>query len=357
MERDAAHAESLPHPAVPGYHPQPSDAKRSIKQMLKFILKRILITVPVLLGVTFIIFTMMYFTPGDPVRMLLGDMATEQEVEAQREAMGLNDSFLVRYFSYLGGIAQGDLGTSYSTRRPVTTEIANRLPATAKLAVFSCFFAIIIGVPIGIISAVRQYSLLDNVSRVLALVGITLPNFWLALLLVLFFSVKLGWLPASGLYGPAYYVMPVISISAVSLATFARMTRSSMLEVIRQDYIRTARAKGQSESVIIFKHSLRNAMIPIVTVVGIQFATALGGAVVNEQVFAIPGLGKLMVDAIKSRDYPIVQGGVLVIALLFSMLNLAIDVLYAFIDPRIKSQYIKFKNKKAQIHVAKGANG
>ncbi|HWS29914.1 MAG TPA: nickel ABC transporter permease [Clostridia bacterium] len=316
--------------------------------MLKFILKRILITIPVLLGVTLIIFTMMFFTPGDPARMLLGDMATDKEVEAKREEMGLNDSFFERYFSYLGGIAKGDLGTSYSTKQPVTTEIANRLPATVKLAFYSCLFAIVVGVPIGILSAVRQYSLIDSISRVLSLIGITLPNFWLALLLMLLFSVKLGWLPPSGLYGPAYYVMPVISISAVSLATFARMTRSSMLEVIRQDYIRTARAKGQSEGAIIFKHALRNALIPIVTVIGIQFAVALGGAVVNEQVFAIPGLGKLMVDAIKSRDYPIVQGGVLVIAFIFSMLNLAIDVLYAFIDPRIKSQYIKVKPPKNQ---------
>lgn len=309
--------------------------------MLKFIVKRVLVTLPVLLGVTFIVFSMMYFTPGDPARLLLGDLATQEEVENLREEMGLNGSFGKRYITYLADVLRGDLGTSYSTKQPVVTAIAQRLPATVKLAFLSCLFAIAVGVPIGVISAVRQYSFVDNLFRVLALVGISIPNFWLALLLVLFFSVKMGWLPASGLYGPAYYIMPMISISAVSIATFARMTRSTMLEVIRQDYIRTARAKGQKEGVIIFKHALRNAMIPIITVVGIQFATALGGAVVNEQVFAIPGLGKLMVDAIKSRDYPVVQGGVLIIAILFSALNLIIDVLYAFIDPRIKSQYIK----------------
>ena len=309
--------------------------------MLKFVIKRILVTLPVLLGVTFIVFSMMYFTPGDPAQLMLGDMATEEEIEELREDMGLNGSFGERYLTYLGNVLKGDLGVSYSTKQPVTTAIAERLPATVKLAFISCLFAIVIGVSVGIISAVRQYSIIDNLSRVLALVGISIPNFWLALLLVLFFSVKLGWLPASGLYGPLYYIMPMISISAVSVATFARMTRSTMLEVIRQDYVRTARAKGQKESVIIFKHALRNALIPIVTVVGIQFATALVGAVVNEQVFAIPGLGKLMVDAIKSRDYPVVQGGVLVIAILFSVLNLVIDVLYAFIDPRIKSQYIR----------------
>jgi len=309
--------------------------------MLKYISKRILITIPVLFGVTLIIFTMMYFTPGDPARLMLGDLATEQEVESLREKMGLNDSYFQRYFTYISDILKGDLGTSYATKTPVSENIIARLPATSMLALFSCLFAILIGVPIGVISAVKQYSWIDNITRILSLLGISMPNFWLALLLILLFSVKLNWLPASGLYGPLYFIMPVISISAVSVATFARMTRSSMLEVVRQDYIRTARAKGQKESVVIFKHALKNALIPIITVIGLQFATALGGAVVNEQVFAIPGLGKLMVDAIKARDYPIVQGGVLVIAIMFCLLNLFIDVVYAFVDPRIRSQYTR----------------
>lgn len=315
--------------------------------MLKFVLKRILVTIPVLLGVTFIVFSMMYITPGDPARMMLGDLATNEEVVELQEELGLKDPFLTRYLNYLGNVLRGELGTSYSTKQPVASAVLERLPATIKLALFSCLFAIAIGVPIGIISAVRQYSFVDNISRILSLVGISLPNFWLALLLMIFFSVKLGWLPPSGLYGPLYYIMPVISISAVSLATFARMTRSSMLEVIRQDYIRTAHAKGQKKAIIIFKHALPNALIPIVTVVGIQLGTALGGAVVNEQVFAIPGLGKLMVDSIKARDFPMVQGGVLIMAIMFSLLNLLIDLLYAFIDPRIKSQYIKGSKKSS----------
>lgn len=313
--------------------------------MLKFILKRLAVMIPVLLGVTFIVFSMMYITDGDPARMMLGDLATEEEVAALREEMGLNDPFLTRYVNYLKGLAHGDLGTSYSTRQPVIDSIAERLPATIKLAFLSCLFAMAIGIPIGIISAVRQYSIVDSLARVVSLLGISLPNFWLALLLMLLFSVKLGWLPPSGLYGPEYYIMPMISISAVSLATFARTTRSSMLEVIRQDYIRTARAKGQNEWVVVFRHALRNALIPIITIVGVQFATALGGAVVNEQVFGIPGLGKLMVDSIKARDFPVVQGGVLIIALMFSILNLLIDLLYAFVDPRIKSQYVKAGQK------------
>lgn len=307
--------------------------------MLRYAVKRILFTVPVLIGVTFIIFTMMYFTPGDPARMILGDTATEAEVEELREEMGLNDPFLVRYGNYMWDLCHGDMGSSYVTGLPVTEEILARLPITARLAVLSCIFSVLIGVPVGVISAVKQYSALDNITMVMALLGITIPSFWLAMMLVMVFSVNLGWLPASGLYGWKYYILPVVSISAVSIATFTRMTRSSMLEVIRQDYIRTARAKGQTEQKIITKHALKNALIPIITVIGIQFASGLSGAVVNEQIFAIPGLGKMMVDAIKARNYPVVQGGVLMVALTFSLVNLAVDILYAYVDPRIRSQY------------------
>ncbi len=313
--------------------------------MLRYAVKRILFTVPVLIGVTFIIFTMMYFTPGDPARMILGDTATEAEVEELREEMGLNDPFLVRYGNYMWDLCHGDMGSSYVTGLPVTEEILARLPITARLAVLSCIFSVLIGVPVGVISAVKQYSALDNITMVMALLGITIPSFWLAMMLVMVFSVNLGWLPASGLYGWKYYILPMVSISAVSIATFTRMTRSSMLEVIRQDYIRTARAKGQTEQKIITKHALKNALIPIITVIGIQFASGLSGAVVNEQIFAIPGLGKMMVDAIKARNYPVVQGGVLLIAVMFSILNLVIDLMYAFVDPRIKSQYARKKGK------------
>jgi peptide/nickel transport system permease protein len=316
--------------------------------MLRYIVKRILITIPVLLGVTFIIFTMMFFTPGDPAQLILGDFATQEEVNALRAEMGLDDPFFIQYFRYLSGIFRGDLGNSFTTSLPVLTEIQSRLPVTIKISIFCMIFAMAIGIPFGIFSAIRQYSFFDNIAMVLALLGISMPNFWLALILILFFSVSLGLLPASGLYGALYYIMPVISISAASVATITRMTRSSMLEVVRQDYIRTARAKGKSETSIIFKHALKNALIPIITVIGIQFASALSGAVVNEQIFAIPGLGKLMVDAIKARNYPIIRGGVLIIAFMFSFLNLFIDLLYAFVDPRIRSQYSRGKEKKKQ---------
>lgn len=313
--------------------------------MSKFVIKRILVMIPVLLGVTFLIFTMMYFTDGNPARLILGDMATEEQIQELEDKMGLNDPFLTRYFNYLSDLLHGDLGTSYVTGQPVADEIMARLPITIKISFFCMLFAVAIGIPIGILSAVKQYSILDNLAMVLALAGISLPNFWFALMLVLVFSVGLGILPPSGLYGPQYYILPVISISAAAVATITRMTRSSMLEVIRADYIRTARAKGQSENAIIFRHALLNALIPIITVVGLQFAATLSGTVVNEQIFAIPGIGKLMVDAIKARNYPVVQGGVVVLAFLFSILNLIIDLIYAFVDPRIRSQYVKNRRR------------
>lgn len=317
--------------------------------MSKFIIKRILIMIPVLIGVTFVIFSMLYFTDGNPAQLILGDMATPEQVAALEEEMGLNDPFLVRYFRYLNDLLHGDLGTSYTTGQPVAVEILDRLPVTIRISFFCMLFSVAIGIPAGILSAVKQYSILDNLAMVLALLGISLPSFWLALMMVILFSVNLGWLPPSGLYGWEYYILPVISISASAVATITRMTRSSMLEVIRADYIRTARAKGQTENKIIFKHALLNALIPIITVVGLQFASTLSGTVVNEQIFAIPGLGKLMVDAIKARNYPVVQGGVFVLALMFSILNLLIDLIYAFVDPRIRSQYARKVVKKAKM--------
>lgn len=325
--------------------------------MLRYIAKRILLMIPVLLGISFLIFTLMYFMPGDPAQMILGDMAEKEDVEALREEMGLNDGFFERYIRYLNDLIHGDLGTSYTTKLPVWDEIKARLPVTARVAFFVIIFAVLVGVPLGILSAVRQYSIIDSITRVIALLGITMPSFWLALLLVLLFSVNLGWLPASGLYGPTYYILPIVSISAASVAIITRTARSSMLEVVRQDYIGTARAKGQKESVVIFKHALLNALIPILTVVGLQFAGSLGGAVVNEQVFAIPGLGKLMVDAIKARNYPLVTGSVLVLAVLQSAVNLLVDILYAFVDPRIRSQYSRKKKKETKAHTEAIAEG
>ena len=324
--------------------------------MHKFVLNRILMMLPVLLGVSLVVFSMMYFTPGDPARMILGETASETEVRELREEMGLNDPFLLQYGRYLKkAVFEGDLGTSYVTGRPVVTEIVARFPTTMLLAVLSVFISVLIGIPTGIVSATRQYSLFDNLAMILALVGVSMPNFWQGLVLIIVFSLHLGWLPASGFYGPAYWILPALTIGTSTAATITRMTRSSMLEVIRQDYIRTARAKGQTELVVILKHALKNALIPIITVIGLQLGRGLGGAILTESIFSIPGLGKLMVDSIKARNYPVVQGGVLFIAVMFSFINLLVDVLYAYADPRIKSQYKrgrKPRKKSAKMEVA-----
>jgi len=308
--------------------------------MHKYILRRLLLLIPVMLGVSFIVFTMMYFTPGDPARIMLGESAPEAEVVRLREELGLDDPYLVQYVRYVkNAVVHQDIGRSYATKRLVFTEIASRFPNTLKLAALGVLVAVILGVPTGIISATKQYSLFDNIAMVLALVGVSMPNFWQGLLLIILFSINLGWLPSSGFDSFKQMILPALTLGTSSAAIITRMTRSSMLEVVRQDYIRTARAKGQVESVVINQHALKNALIPIITVIGLQFGYLLGGAVLTESIFSITGVGRLMVDSIKSRDYPIVQGGVLFIAITFSIVNLCVDILYAFVDPRIKSQY------------------
>jgi len=308
--------------------------------MHKFILRRILLMIPVMLGVSFIIFLIMHITPGDPARAQLGEQASIEQIEQLREEMGLNDPFLVQYGRWLGRLViHQDVGISNHTGRGVVEEIVDRFPSTLRLAGAAVLVSVTIGVPIGIISATKQYSIFDNVSMVVALLGVSMPNFWQGMLLIILFAVNLGWLPSGGLRGPEYLILPAITLGTGSAAMIARMTRSSMLEVVRQDYIKTARAKGQTERVIITKHALKNALIPIITVVGLQFGALLGGAVLTESIFALPGVGRLMVDAIGFRDTQVVQGGVLFIALTFSLVNLIVDILYSFVDPRIKSQY------------------
>jgi peptide/nickel transport system permease protein len=292
---------------------------------------------PVLIGVSFIVFSLLYITPGDPVKMMLGEQADAQTIESMRDELGLNDPFLVQYFNYLKKIAfQGDIGTSYSTKRPVMTEILEVFPNTVKLSVVATLLAVVIGILFGIISAIKQYSFIDSIITVFALIGISMPMFWVGLLMILLFSVKLGWLPPSGFNTWQSMIMPAVALGAQSIAVITRMTRSSMLEVIRQDYIRTVRAKGQNENIIIFRHALKNALIPIITVIGLQFGFLLGGAIITESVFSIPGLGRLMIDSIKTRDFPVVQGVVLFIAVTFSLINLIVDLLYSYVDPRIR---------------------
>ncbi len=322
--------------------------------MIKFIAKRLLMMIPVLFGVTLLVFSIMYFTPGDPASIILGDMATEEDKELFNEEHGLNGSFIEQYVSYMEGVIfEGDLGTSYTTKMSVTDEIMVRFPTTFKLAGLSILLACIIGIVAGIISATKQYSLFDRIATFLSLIGVSLPNFWQGMMLIIVFSAWLGWFPPSGFSKPIQWVLPTITIGTSSAANIMRMTRSSMLEVIRQDYIRTARSKGQKERVVIWKHALRNALIPIITVVGLNFGKLLGGAVLTESIFSIPGLGKLMVDGIKAKNTPLVQGGVLFIAIVMCFVNLIVDILYAYVDPQIRSQYMKGRKPKFEVKGAK----
>lgn len=307
--------------------------------MYKYVIKRLILLVPVLLGVSLLVFAIMHLTPGDPAQLILGENAPKAAVEALREKMGLNDPFFIQYLRFIKNALMGDFGRSYTTGREVFKEIFSRFPNTLVLAVLGVIISICIGIPIGIISATRQYSYLDSISMILALLGVSMPVFWLGLMLILTFSVKLGLLPSGGFDSLSSVILPAITLGVGSAAIITRMTRSSMLEVIRQDYIRTARAKGVAEKVVINKHALKNALIPIITVVGLQFGHLLGGAVLTESVYSWPGVGRLMVDAIRQKDTPTVLAAVIFLAAAFSIVNLFVDLLYAFADPRIKSQY------------------
>lgn len=308
--------------------------------MFQYIVKRILWLFPILLGVSFIVFTIMYLSPGGPVTMVLGEGATPEQYEAMRVQMGLDRSFIEQFFDYIKNVViEFDLGRSYVSGRVVMDEILVRLPNTIKLSVWSVLFASLIGIPLGVISASRPYSKVDNFVMFLSLVGVSMPTFWQALLLIILFTSTLGWLPASGFDTWQQMIMPVFALASSSIGTIARITRSSMMDVLDQDYIRTAKAKGVNGSKVTFHHALRNALIPVVTVIGLQFGALLGGAVLTETVFSINGIGTLMVNAIRTRDTMIVQGGVLFIAFIFTMVNLCVDILYAYIDPRIKTSY------------------
>jgi len=295
--------------------------------------------IPVLLGVMLLIFTLGHFMPGDPARNILGLDATPEAIEALRLQMGLDDPFLLQYFNFVINAFQLDFGQSWLTGRDVFVEIFARFPTTMQLAGMGIVFALFMGIPLGILSATKQYSIFDFGATFIGLLGVSIPNFWLGLMMIMLFTVNLGWLPATGWTEPINWIMPTLAIGTGSAATIMRMTRSSMLECIRQDYVRTARAKGQKERIVIFRHALKNALIPVTTTAGLSFGFLLGGAVLTETIFAVPGLGREMVSAIMNRDFPIVRGGVVLIAVSFTVVNLGVDILYAFLDPRIRSQY------------------
>lgn len=314
--------------------------------MLRYIGKRLLTMIPILVVVAIVIFCLMDFVPGDPVQIMLGDSATPAQIEEARERLGLNDPFLVRMADYLKGLLKLDFGTSYIYGTPVGPALLSRFPRTVTLALLCVSVSVIIGVPIGIACAMNAGKLVDRVWMFLTLLGNSMPGFWLALMLVILFAVKLGWLPSNGIGGPEYYVLPVIANSLGSFASISRQTRSSMLEVIRSDYVVTARSKGLAERDVIWKHALPNALIPIITICGSRFGHMLGGTTIIESVFSIPGIGLYMIDGINSRDYPVVQGSIIYIAFTFSVMMLITDLVYAFVDPRIKAQYVREKKKK-----------
>lgn len=332
--------------------------------MVNYIGRRLLQLIPVLLGMTFVVFMIIRAIPGDPAQVILGQLASKEAVEALRAKLGLDNPWYVQYFEYLGGLFQGDLGESLRTRQPVAEEVWPYLAATFELAFFAILIAVIIGVNAGIISAWFQNSWFDYTAMVLALVGVSMPIFWLGLLEQWIFAIELGWFPTSGreeVRNPVssqtgfyildtimqgrfdqlgqvlkHLVLPGVALATIPMAIIARMTRSSMLEVMRSDYIRTARAKGQKMFWVVYKHALKNAVIPVLTVIGLQMGLLLGGAILTETIFSWPGIGRYVYEAIQFRDYPVIQSGILIIAFIFVMINLIVDILYGLIDPRIK---------------------
>lgn len=307
--------------------------------MARYVLKRIFGAVFVLWGVTVLVFFMVHATPGDPVRALLGDSArgaTAEDIARIRTELGLDDSVLIQYKNFAAGLLRGDLGKSWRTNRAVVAEIGERLPYTLQLTAAALLLAVAIGLPAGIVSAVRPHTKLDYTLTALALVGVSMPVFWLGLLLMMLFSLTLGWFPASGSGSWLHLVLPAFSVGAASAAFIARMTRAAMLEQLAEDYVRTARAKGLGELLVIGKHGLRNAALPIVTTVGLQFGGLMGGAVLTETVFAWPGLGRLTVTAILTRDLYLIQGAILFTAALFTLVNLLVDVAYSLLNPKVR---------------------
>lgn len=314
--------------------------------MGRYIGKRLLQMIPILIIVAVLIFSLMSLVPGDPVQIMLGDTATAEQIAETRASLGLDKPFLIRLGNYLVNLVHLDFGTSYTQGTSVGKELIARFPKTFTLAFFSIIFTIVIGIPIGIRCAINANKISDKVWMFLTMLGNSMPGFWLALLLVILFSVKLNLLPSTGDKSLKYFILPVIANSIGSLADIARQTRSSMLEVIRSDYIVTARSKGLSEKDVIWKHALPNALIPIITLCGSRFGFMLGGTVIIESVFSIAGIGTYMVNGINSRDYPIVQGSIIYIAFIFAFIMLITDLVYAYVDPRIKAQYVKAGSKK-----------
>jgi peptide/nickel transport system permease protein len=310
--------------------------------MLRYGAQRFIALVPVVFGITVVVFLILHLAPGDPAHLIAGTEALPEDIQRVRIQLGLDQPLYIQYGRYVSRLLSGDLGMSLRAPRPVMTEILVRMPRTLELATLAITIAILIGIPVGVLSAVKQYSLIDNLAVFSALIGVSVPGFWLGLLMIIFFSNYLGVLPVSGHGGPiwtlnglSYAILPATALGVAAAGYVTRLTRSSMLEVIRQDYIRTARAKGLKEDVIIFRHALKNSFIPVITMLGVQFGYMMAGSIIIETVFSWPGMGRLIVTSIYSRDYPVAQGAVLVMGLIFVALNLLVDLLYGYLDPRI----------------------
>lgn len=309
--------------------------------MYRYVLKRLGLIIPTIMVVIFVVFYVLSITPGDPVRIILGPDAPQEDVERLTEELGLNDNFMVRYVRYIKDVVGLDFGKSYRSGKPVFQEILPKFPTTFILAVLSVSMAAILGIPLGVISAIKQHSSLDAALTVGSLVMASIPGFWLALMLQLIFSLWLGILPSSGIGSLAHFIMPVLTLCIPSAAYIARMTRNQMLETMRQDYIRTARAKGANYQVVIWEHALKNALLPIITILGMNFAGSLGGAMITEIVFGLPGIGNAIVNALQLKDIPMVMGSTIFLSTLFMLIMIVVDLIYAYIDPRIKAQFTK----------------
>lgn len=310
--------------------------------MGKYVLKRLAVLIPIVLGISFLIFTIMDLTPGDPARLILGPDATAEAVDQLTEEMGLNRPFFVRFFDYVyKAVTQLDFGESYRTQKPVFNEILSRFPVSLKLAGISIGFAVLLGIPLGVFSATHQYSIPDQLMRIGSMFFVAVPPFWFAMMLILIFALNLGWLPTSGSASWRCYILPMITLGMPYGGKFLRITRSTMLEVIRQDYVVTAKAKGVPTRVITYRHALKNALLPVITTVATSFGGLLGGAIITESVFNMSGLGSLIVLSIKMKDTPTVMAAIILLAVMFTVIMLLVDLFYAFIDPRIKAKYAK----------------
>ncbi len=320
-----------------------------------YILKRLLMLIPVLLGISLVVLLLIDITPGDPARMMLGTQATEEKVQQVREELGLNDPLPVRYARFIWDVLHGDFGTSYMTGRPVVDEMMQRFPYTLLLVTISLILSILLGIPLGVYAATHQYSWKDNAAMFVSLFCVSMPSFWFALMMIRLFGVNLRWVPLSGVSSWKGWILPCVSMALGLTAIIARQTRSNLLEVIRQDYITTARAKGLSEGRVIYRHALKNALIPIIMIIGGIFGSLLGGALISEVIFSIPGLGQYTMTGLANRDYPVIQGSVLILSTLFAIIILIVDVIFALVDPRIRSQYIRKGKRKAGNRVGKEA--